>query len=371
MRNPILGVIMWPFSKVLEGMFTFAGSYGLAIILFALLVKIILFYPSAKSKRNSMHMARLNPKMKEIKKRCGNDQQKYSAEVMQLYKDQGVSPMGGCLWSFIPLPILLALYGIIRKPLSNFMWLNESQINAVNDALSNLGVHIGGSAAYQEIETAKAVFDNFDTIHAIVPDVFRLDFNFLGIDLSAVPWNSFSDIMGGNLAWATVGLIAIPIVSGILNVCLTLLTNRVTPDSGDNGSTMKMMMIMMPLMSVYIGFILPASLGIYWIAQSVFSIIQELILQKYYGAKLEKEDMAREESAREERLRRIEAAKNRPQQIQNKNTSKKKLASTPATKKKVAKAGTTEAGRVGARPYARGRAYNESHYETGENTDNK
>ena len=106
-------------------------------------------------------------------------------------------------------------------------------------------------------------------------------------------------------------------------------------------SQQTMMMVMMPLMSVYIGFILPASLGIYWIAMSVFSIVQELILQKYYGAKLDKEEAAREEAARQDRIRRMEAAKNRPQ-VQDRNTSKEKRkrqnqsGAAPQKKKKTA-----------------------------------
>lgn len=101
-------------------------------------------------------------------------------------------------------------------------------------------------------------------------------------------------------------------------------------------SQQTMMMVMMPLMSVYIGFILPASLGIYWIAMSVFSIVQELILQKYYGAKLDKEEAAREEAARQDRIRRMEAAKNRPQ-VQDRNTSKEKAQASESVRRSAPK----------------------------------
>lgn len=382
MRNPVFGIIMWPFAKVLKGLFVLCGSYGFSIILFALIIKLILLYPSAKAKRNSLQMARMNPKMKELKKRCGNDQQKYSEEVMKLYKEQGVNPMGGCLWSFIPVPILFALYGIIRKPLSNFMWLNESQLNTVKEMVGNFGVDISKTGAYQEIEWAKAVYEHFGAISQAVPQVFKLDFSFLRIDLAAIPWHSFSSLTSGNITWATLGLILIPIISGVLNLLLMLLTNRVQPDTGDGGANMKMMMYMMPIMSVYMGFILPASLGIYWIAQSLFSLIQEWALQKFYGKRLDAEDKAREERLRADRLRRIEAAKNQPQEtVKNKNTSKDKQKRLNASGgKKEHRESTTEAGRVGGRPYARGRGFSTSHYEdidddagnqnTGENNEN-
>ena len=100
----LLRLIMWPFSQLLNILFTLTGSYGLAIILFAVVIKLIMLYPSAKSKRNAMHMARMNPRMQEIKKRCGNDQERYAMEIQKLYKENHVNPMGGCLWSFLPCP---------------------------------------------------------------------------------------------------------------------------------------------------------------------------------------------------------------------------------------------------------------------------
>ena len=77
----LLRIIMWPFSQLLNILFTLTGSYGMAIILFAVVIKLLMLYPSAKSKRNMMHMARMNPKMQEIKKRCGNDQERYAMEI--------------------------------------------------------------------------------------------------------------------------------------------------------------------------------------------------------------------------------------------------------------------------------------------------
>ena len=108
-------------------------------------IKLIMLYPSAKSKRNTMHMARMNPKMQEIKKRCGNDQERYAMEIQKLYQSEHVNPLGGCLWSFLPLPILIALYGIIRRPVLNFMLINMARpealekVEALKQALINIG----------------------------------------------------------------------------------------------------------------------------------------------------------------------------------------------------------------------------------------
>ena len=141
----LMRLIMWPFSLLLYLMYLITGSYGWSIVLFAVAIKLIMLYPSAKSKRNTMHMARMNPKMQEIKKRCGNDQERYAMEIQKLYQSEHVNPLGGCLWSFLPLPILIALYGIIRRPVLNFMLINMARpealekVEALKQALINIG----------------------------------------------------------------------------------------------------------------------------------------------------------------------------------------------------------------------------------------
>ncbi len=370
----LLRIIMWPFSQLLSILYTFTGSYGWSIVLFAVVIKLLMLYPSAKSKRNTMHMARMNPKMQEIKKRCGNDQERYALEVQKLYQEEHVNPMGGCLWSFLPLPILIALYGIIRRPVLNFMLINMprgqalEKVEILKQALLDIGFVIPAGAnqrPYEEIHIAKGIAEHLEEMQALVPQVFPIDFTFLGfIDLTAIPWSAFGSFQSGEMSFANLMLIMIPIVSGLLNLALSVISMRTNVAMDEAAkSQQNMMMIMMPLMSVYIGFILPASLGIYWIAMSVFSIVQEVILQKYYGAKLDREEAAREEAARQDRIRRMEEAKNRPQvQSNNPSKDKKKRQAQKKEPEKKKKNSTTEAGRVGDRPYARGRSYG-GHYD--------
>ena len=124
-----------------------------------------------------------------------------------------------------------------------------------------------------------------------------------------------------------------------------------------NGST-KMMMWMMPLMSIYIAFIVPAALGVYWAAQSAFSIIQEMVLGKFYTKKLQEEEDARQEMIQADRQKRMEEAKLLQEQQRQQAAQKKSL-----KEKRKAATSTTEAGRVGDRPYARGRSYKEDRYD--------
>ena len=168
-----------------------------------------------------------------------------------------------------------------------------------------------------------------------------------------------------------IGVILIPILAGLSQFVFSKLTMKTQPQAdAAGGASMKSMMYMMPLMSVYIAFIMPAALGVYWIAQSVFSLIQEAILNKTFSAKLSEEEEARFQARQADRQRRMEEARVQEQQRKQKEQKKKTLrekqqAAQAAKAVKAAKAATstTEAGRVGDRPYARGRAYKADRYD--------
>lgn len=123
--------IQIPFGYVLEFFYGFFHNYGIALILFSLAVKVILLPLSMKQKKSMMKTSRLQPKVKQIELACGDDKQKYQQEVNQLYKDEGVSMMGGCLWSLLPLLILFPLYNVIREPLQYLLHLTDSQVESV------------------------------------------------------------------------------------------------------------------------------------------------------------------------------------------------------------------------------------------------
>ncbi len=119
-------VICIPFAWLVRVFYELTGSYGVAIILFTLVLKLILLPLQMKSKKSMMRMSRMSGRMQEIQKKYANNQAKMSEEMQKLYAEEGVNPMSGCLWSFLPLPILMiALYSIIRQPITHFMMLSE------------------------------------------------------------------------------------------------------------------------------------------------------------------------------------------------------------------------------------------------------
>ena len=137
--------ILTPFTWLLQLFYNITGSYGFALIFFAVVVKLILFPFSLKGKKSMIQMNMLSGKMQQIQKKYANDKERQNLEIQKLYEKEKVNPMGGCLWSFLPILVLFPLYAIIRQPLKYMMGLNGEQISAVADALN--WATISGSTA--------------------------------------------------------------------------------------------------------------------------------------------------------------------------------------------------------------------------------
>ena len=249
-------IILTPFVWLLTAFYNLTGSYGLALILFALVVKLILFPFSLKGKRSMIQMNMLSGKMQKLQKQYGKDRERYNMEVQKLYEKEKVNPMGGCLWSFIPLLILLPLYAIIRRPLFYTMGLTAEQIAQVAQALdwSHVAVDMGWvktaadtftSGGYNELFLASLINENtLASVQGISSNIFALNFNFLGLDLSQIPQLKFWLISGG------FGLFIMPIISavtGFLFSMISMRTNAVNSQSAAaQNSTSKTMMIVPP-----------------------------------------------------------------------------------------------------------------------------
>ena len=371
-----------PFAWLVRLFYNLTGSYGVALILFTLVIKLILLPFQVKSKKSMLRMNRLSGQMKDIQKRYANNQMKMNEEMQKLYAEEGINPMSGCLWSFIPLPILIALYSIIRQPITHFMMLKKDALEGLIQAATTAGVNMsnivmmkdGVAAVGKDGFTQLASYGQINLVKAVqelglaTPDGwFNVNYKFIGLDLTATPWEYIKNF---SFTWAIIGVVLIPILAGLSQFILSKITMKSQPQADATAASMKSMMYMMPLMSVYIAFIMPAALGVYWIAQSVFSLIQEVVLNKTLNAKLEAEEEARFQARQADRQKRMEEARvleqQRKQEEQKKKTLREKQQAAQAAKAaKAAKAATstTEAGRVGDRPYARGRAYKADRYD--------
>ncbi len=286
--------------------------------------------------------------------------------------------MGGCLWSLLPLVILLPLYAIIRQPLTYLMNLTPDVISEVARVVdwNNAAVSAGwikeaadfANVGYNQLYLASLITpENIGAVQAVAEGARVINFNFLGLNLAQMPqWQFWT---WSSVDWAHIGLFLMPIVSassGLLFSLIMMKTNAVNQQSRNAAanSTNKTMLIISPLMSLWIGFAMPAGLSVYWISQNVLSMLQEFLAGKLLKKDYEKaaeqaaireaeekeEEKRRREEERAERARRIEESKN--------NKGKKKGPKTPKDpdESKIP-ASVREASRVGIRAYARGRAY--------------
>ena len=406
-------IIRVPFGYVLDWLYQFTTNYGVALILFAVIVRLILVPINAKSKKSMMKMSRLQPKIQEIQRKYENDKQKQQEAIQKLQQEEGASMgCGGCLWSLVPLLIMLPLYNVIRYPIQYM--LHESKevaevitntlgfdhsTNAYAEVLAIGGEQLKASAdaIMAALQEAKLTLQNPETLKG-------LNFDFLGIDLGQIPtFNIFGSAWVWD--WNHIGAFLIPVLSGgsqVLNMWLSQRSNNsvITNEDGiqdketakksQSAQQTKTMMWMMPLMSLWIGFTVPAALSLYWFIGGVVSMIENQIMTAHYRKVYDAEDAVRlqaalereKEEAERERLRAEKRAAN-PDGI-TENTSKKKLqqklkaeeeaARAAAAKEYAARKGIVEdeapekqtMSGIADRPYCKGRAYDPNRYNSSE-----
>ena len=397
----ICRIFSWPLVKFYE----LTGSYGMSIIVFALLVNLLMTPFMAKSKKSMMHTTLIQPRIQELQRRHEGNPQKLNQEMQKLYQEEGINPMSGCIWSLIPFPILIALYSVIRQPLTRMMFVAEEVVTTLQDFFVNQGWYTvpAKADAYVEIKLADIAHQHWDEVQTAlagqVDGLMNIDFGFLGLNLGQQPkWNFFMHTDWSDVAvWLpALGLFLIPFISAFLSWASMKISNMTNPSQAQNAQTeasMKSMTLMMPLMSIWICFVMPAAMGIYWIANSVFGMVRDFILTKVYKRKLDEEDAERQamRSAREKELeeKRLETERLRAEgkTEKNANTSKKKIQANEKQKQDERKAALDKADRaarrerlgikeeekpasqVGNRRYARGRAYVADRFTNPENAE--
>ena len=397
-------LITVPFGWLMGQLYQVTGNYGVAMILFAFCVQMVLLPITAKSKKSMMKMSRLQPQMQEIQRRYADDQQKQGEAIRQLQQEEGVSMGGSCLWSFIPMFILIPLFTVIREPLTYILGCGTDVASQIVELLKNLSPDSFGNVAYDQVTAAQLIPQYAAEIKELIPTIedtvlHGINFDFLGINLGSVPsiafwkWEAFN--------WANIGLFLIPLLSAGTQILQTKImqkqNNSVITDkngvqdeemakkSQTNQST-ESMMLMMPLMSLWIGFTVSAGLSVYWFVGGVIRTIQDVILTKRYRKIYDAEDAIKLQrkmeldaiEAEKERIRAERRAANPEGQTQN--TSKKKLQKAEAARlaaEKAAAAREYNAKRgiveeetpeneamsgIPERPYCKGRAYDPNRY---------
>ena len=214
-----------PFAALMRALYNYTGNYGVSIILFALIVNLVLTPFMAKSKKSMMRTTRLQPRIQELQRRHEGNQQKLQQEMNKLYQEEGINPASGCLWSLIPFPILIALYSVIRMPITRMMHASADVVTTLKDYFITNGLYAapGKVDAYEEIQMAKLAHENWSAIQTELAGkldkLFDLDFNFLGLNLGDVPnWKFWQFNFSDPKIWGpALGLFLIPFISAFMS----------------------------------------------------------------------------------------------------------------------------------------------------------
>ena len=394
-----------PFGWLLGLLYQLTTNYGVALILFSILVKLILMPTTIKSKRSMMKMSRLTPQIQYIQKKYENDQQKQAAEMQALYKREGVSMGGGCLWSLLPLLILIPLYNVVRMPITYILQERDAADALVKAVMAVKPALFEGANEYyhQMIAGANLTPEIVATVEG-VKNVARagagVNFNFLGIDLAQVPqYNIFSAAFWSS--WNTVGAFLLPVLA-TAGQFLTMFISQKVNDSlvtnekgikdkeaaknSEANKTGKVMMYTMPLMTLFIGYSMTAAMSLYWLIQGIVGTVLDNLLTISLRQEYDAEDAIRLQKAMEEELAELEKERKRAERrAENpdgitENTSKKKLQQKQKAEQEAAKAaarkeynakkgifeeepeGPVAMSGIPERPFCKGRNYDPNRY---------
>ena len=399
-------IIQVPFGYLMGWLYQFTNNYGIALILFSIIVQLVMLPMTAKSKKSMMKMSRLQPRMQEIQRRYADDPQRQNAAIQAMYKEEGVSMGGGCLWSLVPMLIIIPLYTVVRQPLVYMLHESVETANQIVEVLKNAAPEaFSSNAYYNQITAAQLIPQYVDVLKEAIPGISDtvlngINFGFLGCNLGLVPpFNVFASTFW---TWPNVGLFLLALLSAG-NQVVTMWINQKMNDSvvtnkdgiqdketaqnSQAAQTSKVMMYTMPLMMLWIGFTVPASLSLYWLTGGVVRTIEDVLLTKKYRTQYDAEDAERlkrrleqDRLEAEKEQQRAERRAANPDGI-TENTSKKKMQKkqreqeeaerAAAAKEYAARKGLTvdeeeskseTMSGIADRPYCKGRNYDPDRY---------
>ena len=286
------------FGTILNFIYNIVNNYGFAIILFSILLKVVLLPLSIKQQKTMIKTTKLQEQMKALQFKYKNNPEKLNQETIRLYKSENMSPFSGCLSAILQLVILLAVFYMVKSPLTFVEGVSEEDINNYKNELQSANLEV--NQAYPEISIIRHKGKEDEKVY--------LNMEFLGLDLSKVPMQNLSD--------PKVYIIPILyILSTFISTKLTtsmnkkdkdkkLLNDHVEDYEGESKEvkeevqevdmmeqTNKSMSLLMPIMSISISLVAPLGLALYWLTSNVLMILERIFMNKYFKSKEEKENV--------------------------------------------------------------------------------
>lgn len=283
--------ILQSMGELLYMIYKGVGSYGLAIIIFTILIKIVLMPLGIKSSKASMKMQELQPELKKIQDRYKNDKKKLNDELVKFYKEKEFNPAGGCLPLLLQMPVLLILFRIISLPLTYILGVGQ-YVEALRKALK-----LGDSATESLIirnltpEVTGKLVDTGVLTQSVAEKILDMKngMYFLGINLTENPSYKLADLTGAH-SFEYMMLLLIPILATVtMFISSKLAMVKTSANLADNPQAQmaKKMMWLGPIMTLIFTFQFPAGLGLYWIVSNIFQAGQQIYINEVVYSKKE------------------------------------------------------------------------------------
>lgn len=342
-----LGWLMWLCDLVLP-------IYALALLLFTILTRLILFPLSIKQHKSMAKMGALRPKLEQIQTMYANNKEKMQAEQMKLYEEAKYNPLSGCLPVIIQMIFLFGLINVIYNPLQHIMQMPTATIDALKERAVSVSQQLGEaetektrietydmyvityiSKAEKAVAEGKLSANPFDTLDENVTEktverIDKFDMNLFGYflgDTIEVPWPTTTKVAvldengqnvvdenGKNVTeevkkgWTWSWMLLLPLLSGITSFLTSWITQKLNPASADaaasGGGSMKTMMYVMPLFSIWIGFTVPSGVVLYWVYSNILMIVQNIVQYKFWDPKKLADEFAAELAEKEKSRKR-------------------------------------------------------------------
>ena len=268
-------------------------NYGVAIIFFTLFVKIVLLPLTVKQQRSMERQQMINPELEALQQKYKDDRKKLQEEQMNLYSKYNISPMSGCLPMLIQLPLILVIYRIVRRPLTYIAGLASDKVKELVGIVNETWAKSRGWDGY-EIQTNRFFMSSVsraDQFKALTDGAQQINMKFLGIfDLGETPKWQFWKY--GDQWKVYLPLLLIPILAVATSYLQMFVSNRLNNmnQKKENGEQpalagMNGLLKILPLMTFFIAFAVPAGLGFYWIVSNIFGIVQTILLKKLFTIK--------------------------------------------------------------------------------------
>lgn len=271
------------FGYVLNFIYGIVNNYGVAIILFTILLKLIMLPISIKQQKTMKKTTKIQGQVKEIQEKYKNDPTRMNQEVMDLYKKENMSPFSGCLGSILQIILVISMFYLVSRPLTYMKHVDAELIHQYTQELQQTE----GATNYQEIGIIRLKSGEDERVN--------LNMNFLGLNLSSVPTQNYQD-------WKVFIIPVLYVITSFISTRVTTSLNKTNqkkkeekPEVDSDTKDLvkkeeeidmmeemnKNMMIMMPLMTVSIALIAPLGLALYWLVNNVFMLGERLLLNKF------------------------------------------------------------------------------------------